>query len=87
MVSFFRNWKEHNTGKAEKAPQMWTPIIRQSFKAWSLEKEMATQSRILARRTPVTEEPGGLLFTESESDTTEWISTQRCDTFANIKSR
>ena len=32
---------------------------------------MATQSRILARRTPGTEEPGGLLFTESESDTTE----------------
>ena len=31
-----------------------------------LEKEMATQSSILAWRTPWTEEPGGLEFMESQ---------------------
>ena len=37
-----------------------------------LEEEMATHSSILARKTPWTEEPGGLHSMESqESDTTE----------------
>ena len=34
-----------------------------------LEKEMATHSSILAQRIPQTEEPGGLQFTGSQSQT------------------
>ena len=41
-----------------------------------LEEEMATPSSILARIIPWTEEPGGLLPTGSQSDTTEHSS--RC---------
>ena len=36
-----------------------------------LEKEKATHSSILAQEVPWTEEPGGLLSTGSQSDTTE----------------
>ena len=37
----------------------------------SLEKEMATQSNILARRTPWTEEPGGLQSIRSQKSQTQ----------------
>ena len=40
-----------------------------------LDEEMATQSNIIAWRTPWTEEPGRLQSMGSqESDTTEWLS-------------
>ena len=38
---------------------------------YSLEKEMATQSNILARRTPWTEEPGGLQSIGSQKSQTQ----------------
>ena len=41
----------------------------------SLEKEMATSSSILAWKVPWTEEPGGLQFMGSQSDTAERLST------------
>ena len=44
-------------------PAMWEiPEIWVQFLGWEdlLEEEMATQSNILARRIPQTEEPGGL---------------------------
>ena len=47
-----------------------------TFHFHALEKEMATHSSVLARRIPVTGEPGGLLSMGcTESDTTE--ATQR----------
>ena len=43
-----------------------------TFHFHALEKEMATHSSVLARRTPGMEEPGGLrLWGRTESDTTE----------------
>ena len=46
-----------------------------SVHGYSLEKEIATHSVILAWEIPWTEEPGGLQFMESqESDTTERIN-------------
>ena len=41
------------------------------FQFHALEKEMATHSSVLAWRIPGTEEPGGLLWGRTESDTTE----------------
>ena len=44
-----------------------------------LEKEMATQSRILAREIPWTEEPGGLQSTGSQGVRHAW-ATEHADT-------
>ena len=45
------------------------------YRQFSLEKEMASHSSILAWRIPWTEEPGGYsLWSRKESDTTEWLS-------------
>ena len=42
-------------------PAMWETWVRSLGWEDPLEKEMAIHSRILARRMPGTEEPGGLL--------------------------
>ena len=53
------------------------PVIQETQETWvrflgwedPLEKEMATHSRILAWKIPWTEEPDGLLYIESQSQT------------------
>ena len=53
-------------------PAMWETRVQSLAREDPLEKELATSSRILARRIPWTEEPGGLrLGSLKESDTTE----------------
>ena len=55
------------------------PTIRETW-AWSLgwedslEKGMATDSRVLAWRIPWTEEPGGLQSTELQSVEHDWVT-------------
>ena len=45
------------------------------YRQFSLEKEMASHSSILAWRIPWTEEPGGYSpWSRKESDTTEWLT-------------
>ena len=49
-----------------------------------LEKEMATQSSVLAWKTPWTEEPGGLQsMGHKESDTIQWLNNNKNSTFNN----
>ena len=53
------------------------PVMQETQETWvrflgwedPLEKEMATHSRILAWKIPWTEEPDGLLYIESQSQT------------------
>ena len=53
-------------------PAMWETRVQSLAREDPLEKELATSSRILARRIPWTEELGGLQSTgHKESDTTE----------------
>ena len=53
-------------------PTMQETRVQSLAREDPLEKELATSSRILARRIPWTEEPGGLrLGSLKESDTTE----------------
>ena len=59
-------------------PLMQETQVRYLVREDPLEKEMATQSSILAWEIPWTEEPGGLQSTRSqESDTTEATEQQR----------
>ena len=44
------------------------PFLASHFLDYSLEKEVATHSNILAWRTPWTEEPGGLQSVGSQRD-------------------
>ena len=53
---------------AEDAQETWVPSLGLKD---PLEKEMATQSSILAWEIPWTEEPGGLVHGVAESDMTE----------------
>ena len=46
----------------ENLPAMWQTQVQSLGQEDPLEKGMATQSSILAWRTPWTEEPGGLQF-------------------------
>ena len=60
-------------------PSMWILcflIISSSFLGWEdpMEKEMASDSRILAWRIPWTEEPDGLQSMGSQKHTTEWLT-------------
>ena len=52
-------------------PTMQETQVRSLGQEDPLEKDMATHSSILARRIPWTEEPDGLQFMGSQSDTTE----------------
>ena len=55
-------------------PVMWETWVRSLGREDPLEKEMVTQSSILAWRVPWTEELGGLQSTvRKESDTTEQL--------------
>ena len=58
----------------QESQKTWVPSL-----GWEdpLEKEMATHSRILARRTPWTEEPGGLQFMGSQKSQTR-LSNWAC---------
>ena len=47
-------------------PAMWETLAQSLGQEDPLEKEMATQSSILAWRIPWTEEPGGLQSMESQ---------------------
>ena len=60
-------------------PSMWILcflIISSSFLGWEepMEKEMASDSRILAWRIPWTEEPDGLQSMGSQKHTTAWLT-------------
>ena len=59
----------------------WTQLsgFTFTFHFHALEKEMATHSSVLAWRIPGTEEPGGLPWGHTESDTTEatWQQQQQ----------
>ena len=46
--------------RLKRLPAMWETWVRSLGREDPLEKEMATQSSILAWRIPWTEEPGGL---------------------------
>ena len=46
--------------RLKRLPLMWETWVRSLGQEDTLEKEMATHSRILAWRIPWTEEPGGL---------------------------
>ena len=50
----------------KRLPTMWENWVRSLGWEVPLEKEMATQSSILAWRIPGMEEPGGLQFTGSQ---------------------
>ena len=50
----------------ENLPAMWQTQVQSLGQEDPLEKGMATQSSILAWRTPWTEEPGGLQFMGSQ---------------------
>ena len=52
-------------------PAMWETWVQSLGQEDPLEKEMATHFSILAWRIPGTEEPSGLLWGRTESDTTE----------------
>ena len=64
------------------------PTVQEPQETWvvslgwedPLEKEMAIHSRVLAWEISWTEEPGGLQFMGSQSDTTEhpWFSKSNC---------
>ena len=53
-------------------PAMWETWVPSLGQADLLQKEMATQSSVLAWRIPQTEESGGLQAMESQSQTQLW---------------
>ena len=55
--------------RVKRLPAMQETWVRSLGRKVPLEKEMATHSSILAWRIPRTEEPGGLQFTGSQSQT------------------
>ena len=60
-------WASLVTQMVRNLPAMQGPTVRSLGWVHPLEKAMATHSSILARRTPWTEEPGGLQFMGSQT--------------------
>ena len=62
-------------------PEVWETWVPSLSREDPLEKGMATHSSILARRTPWTEEPGGLQSMGFQKVEHDWVT----NTFTNIK--
>ena len=62
-------WASLVAQRVKRLPEMQETQVQFLGREDPLEKEMATHSSILAQRIPQTEEPGGLQFTGSQSQT------------------